>query len=168
MRRGIGFIFALVFLFSLCGCRNNTIENPQSFYYLRKSPSFGTYDSVIAAEVVDGTDFTTISKFLHFYLRGPKDSTLKLPFPPGTYLLDTKLKGDLLTITLSDSFAASTGVSLSLACCALAKTAMDFSGVTTVEIRTASSLLDGEESIKIQRSDLVLYDNCTIPSVNTE
>lgn len=168
MKRGICFLLILTMILSLCGCRRNNIENPISFYYLRKAPSFGTQDSVIAAEIVDGGEFSTVSKVLHFYLRGPKDATLKMPFPPGTYLLDAKIAGDQLKITLSDSFAAHTGVSLSLACCVLAKTAMEYADVLSVEIRTNSALLDGEESIIIHYNDLVLYDSCDMAESDAE
>ena len=168
MKRRICCFLILSLLLSFCGCRSSNIENPISFYYLRKAPSFGSYDSIIAQEIVDGNEFTTIAKVLHFYLRGPEDPTLKTPFPPGTYLLDAKTSGDTLTVTLSDSFATLTGVSLSLACCAIAKTAMDFSGVLSVEIRTNSARLDGEESIVIRHTDLILYDSFDIADSNAD
>lgn len=168
MKRSICCFLILSLLLSFCGCRSSNIENPISFYYLRKAPSFGSYDSIIAPEIVDGDEFTTIAKVLHFYLRGPDDPTLKTPFPPGTYLLDVKAAGDGLTVTLSDSFASLTGVSLSLACCAIAKTAMEYSGVDSVEIRTDSAPLDGEESIIIRHADLVLYDSYDVADNNAE
>ena len=168
MKRSICFLLILTILFSLSACNNQTIKNPLSFYFIQRNYSFGMSDSVIAAEIIDSTEFTNISKVLHFYLRGPEDPSLKTPFPPGTYLLDAKTTDNRLIVTLSDSFAKLTGISLTLACCALAKTAISFSGVESVEIQTVSALLDGEKSITINQSDLIFYDSCPTPVGNAE
>ena len=82
MKRSICFLLILTILCSLCACNNHAIENPLSFYFIQRNYSFGMSDSVIAAEVIDGTEFTNISKVLHFYLRGPEVPSLKTPFPP--------------------------------------------------------------------------------------
>ncbi len=168
MKRIVCFFLIFALLLPLCACRRNTIENPLPFYFLRRDYAFGAHSEVIAPELVDRNEFSSISKVLHFYLRGPSDSSLKTPFPPGTYLLDAKITGNTLVVTLSDSFAKLTGISLTLACCALAKTAIEFSGVTSVEIRTISALLDGESSITVSLSDLVLYDSCPAPAAEAE
>ena len=168
MKRIVCFFLIFALLLPLCACNRNTIENPLPFYYLRREYAYGTQSEVIAYELVDRSEFSSISKVLHFYLRGPNDSSLKTPFPPGTYLLDAKINEDTLVVTLSDSFAKLTGISLTLACCALAKTAIEFSGVSSVKIRTTSALLDGESSVTVRLSDLILYDHCPAPVAGAE
>ena len=155
MRRYLCILLVLSILFSLFGCRSNDFENPIVFYYLRKTDTFDSDDSVIAHEIVEGSRYSHISLVLSAYFQGPQDSTLESPFPAGTYLLNTQKADDILTITLSREFASLSGVSLSLACCALAKTVMEYTGVSAVQIQTLSTLLDGDASIVIRESDRV-------------
>ena len=159
MKRFLSILLTFFLIFSFFGCKSNTIEEPVSFYYLRKNITFNAEDSVIGYEIADGSQFTHVSKMLAAYLKGPKDQNLTSPFPAGTYLLNTEKIDDLLIVTLSDNFAALTGISLSIACCALTKTIVEYTGVEAVEIQTVFGLLDGEKSVIIYADDIVLYDS---------
>ena len=162
MKRFLCVLLVLVLLLPVAACTDNNIEHPISFYYLRRANSFGAPDSVIAPEIVEGAQFSHIAPMLRSYLMGPRDLTLGSPFPKGTYLLDVDIGTDAISITLSDSFASLTGIELILACCALAKTVAEFSGFDTIEIQTASELLDGDTSLIIHASDMILYDDYSI------
>lgn len=162
MKRFLCFLLVLLFLFPVSGCKNNTIEKPFNFYYLRKNYTYGSDDGVISAEIVDATDFFNLARMLAVYFRGPNDQNLVSPFPAGTYLLNTEKNGDLLTITLSDNFATLTGISLSIACCAIAKTVSEYTDVEAVEIQTVFSLLDGEKSIRVDIDGIVLQDEYVV------
>ena len=161
MKRFLCMLLVMMMLLPLLGCTDKKIDEPISFYYQRRSYSLDSKDSVIVPEIVDGSRYSNISLVLGSYFRGPSDPTLESPFPAGTYLLDTAINDDLLVITLSDNFAILTGIDLSLACCALAKTAMDYSGVNAVQIRAVTALLDGDTSITVHAEDIILYDSYT-------
>ena len=168
MKRYICYLLVLSIILSFCACTSKEIDNPIPFYYLRKNFSFGSEDSMIAPEIVDGTQFSSLSFTLSAYLRGPSDLALKSPFPAGTFLLGTDVQNNTLVITLSDNFASLTGVELTVACCALAKTAIAFTDVECVKIKAVTALLDGDASITIQESDIVLYDDYSAATDNTE
>lgn len=159
MKHVIITLLVLALLLSCGGCKSQKIDDPVSFYYLRRSYDFGSTDSILTAETKDASQYPSLSMMLGAYLRGPSDLTLATPFPVGTYLLDLKTENDCLYIVLSDNFASHTGIDLSLACCALAKTAMDFSGVTSVQIRAVTALLDGESSITVTADMILLHDS---------
>lgn len=169
MKRFLCILLVLSFLLPAMGCRSEKIDTPVSFYYLRKSYAFGDADSILAAEIKDASQYPSTSAMLGAYLRGPGELTLEPPFPAGTYLLDLKEENGCLFITLSDNFASHTGIALSLACCALAKTAMEFSGAETVQIRAVTALLDGESSITVTADAIVLHDSYEVsPTGGTE
>lgn len=159
MKRLLCIVIVLSFMLPFFGCKSNTIESPLPLYFLRKSQHFGSEDSIFFPEIVDSTQFASLSSMLRFYLQGPIDSTLKSPFPKNIYLVEVEISEDILIITLSDSLATLTGVDLSLACCALAKTTYAFNGIETVQIQARSALLDGEASITIHIGDIVLFDD---------
>lgn len=167
MKRFLCIFLILSIVFPCFGCTDKKIDEPATFYYLRRSNSFNSEDSIIAPETVDGSRFSNISLMLSSYFRGPSDLALESPFPAGTYLLDTALSSDLLVVTLSDNFALLNGIDLSLACCALAKTAMEYTGVEEVQIKAVTALLDGETSITIDTRDIVLYDTYALTATDS-
>ena len=162
MKRFLCILLLFALLLPVTACTDKNIERPISYYYLRRTNSFGTPDSMIAPEIVEGALFSHIAPMLRSYLMGPRDLTLSSPFPKGTYLMNVDIGTDTISITLTDSFASLTGIELTLACCALAKTVTEFSGIDTVQIQTASELLDGDTSIIIHAGDIILYDDYSI------
>ena len=161
MKRSLCILLVLLMLVPILGCRNDEIENPLAFYYLRKDDNFGSDDSVIASEIVDGTRYKQLQIMLGAYFQGPQDPNLASPFPTGMYLLNAQVHENFAVVTLSREFASLTGISLSLASCALAKTIMEYTGVETVQIQTLATPLDGESSITIHESDILLIDSFT-------
>ena len=166
MKRYFCIFLILMMLFPILGCRSNDFENPLTFYYLRKDDNFGSDDSVIASEVIDGSKYTQLQIVLAAYFHGPQDPALTSPFPSGVYLLNAQVHDDFVVVTLSREFATLTGVSLSLASCALAKTIMDFTGAEAVQIQTLATPLDGEASITIHESDILLFDSFTVDATD--
>ena len=160
MKRPICLLLVLTVLLSMSACRNNTsIQDPVMLYYLAKENVADSDGNVLAYEIISGVHSSHVSMLLPAYLQGPLDPALESPFPTGTHLLNLQISDDLLVVTLSQEFSVLTGISLSLACCALAKTVMEFSGVKTVQIQTLSGTLDGDDYIIIHEEDILFYDN---------
>ena len=167
MKPAISMLLVLVLLVSCVGCKSQKIDDPVSFYYLRRSYNFGSSDSILAAEIKDASQYSTLSVMIGAYLRGPSDLTLASPFPAGTYLLNLKEENGCLYITLSDNFASITGIDLTLACCALAKTAMEFSDAESVQIEAITALLDGDSFINVTADSIFLHDSYEDFTTNT-
>lgn len=161
-------LFAIILLFlmlpCLCACAQEKILFPVTFHYLRAplpngEISHGAPDSVIVPEIREGDghqeDFTFL---LDIYLLGPLESTCRSPFPVGTRLEEFTLENGAASIVLSDDFGELTGIDLTLACGCLTMTVMDLTGAETVTILTEDTLLDGKESITMDRSNIILID----------
>lgn len=167
MKRYLSVFLLIISMLSLFACSRQTIDNPVTFYYMRKDFTYSASDDVVAREVRDGAHLTDIRYLLTAYLDGPEDQSLDSPYPSGTKFVNAAKSEHALIITLSNEFASLTGVKLTLACCCLAKTVMDFTGETTIQIQTESGTLDGEASIMVRPDTIVLYDTI-LPSIEEQ
>lgn len=167
MKRVLSFLLIPILLLTLWGCSGNDIE-PAHFYYIRKNFDYNSTDGVFVPKTTDSAQYITLNAFISEYLRGPDSTNLVSPFPSGTSLVNLDENGETLVVTLSDSFAALTGIELSLACCAFAKTAIEFSGASVVEISALSEMLDGVKTITITAEDIILFDHVQTPSLEKD
>ena len=158
MKRCLAALLLIISLFFLFACSSENIDTPVSFYYTRKDFTYSSLDDVVVQEVRDGTHITDLRDLLTLYLNGPQEQYLESPYPSGTKLISSAKAENALIITLSNEFASLTGIKLTLACCCLAKTVMDFSAETAIQIQTESGSLDGESSLIIYPDTMVLFD----------
>lgn len=169
MKRIVAAVLLLLLLPVLCACApDKEIVSPVSFHYLRTpQPNgeihHGSADSVITAEIRESADHAKdYSYLLDIYLLGPLDANCRTPYPVGTFLEEFTLENGIAHITLSDNFGSLTGIDLTLACGCLTLTVMDLTGADTVIIRAEGTMLDGRESVTMDRSSIILTDN-TVP-----
>ena len=163
MKRLLSFFSILILLLTLWSCSGTDIETAH-FYYVRKNFDYSSTDGVFVPQATDAAQYITLNAFISEYLRGPDGPNLISPFPSGTLLVDIDKSKETLVVTLSDKFASLTGIELSLACCAFAKTAMEFTGVSVVEISALSEMLDGVKTITITSEDIIVFDHAQTAS----
>lgn len=136
----------------LAGCHSSPSESQGStFYYIRSETVYDS-DSILVPE--ERTFQGSLQGLLVQYLSGPFDKNLQSPFPGGTELADCSVTATQANIILSDHASSLTGMDLTVACCALAKTCFSNSDVLTVNISTQSTLLDGQEVISFTENML--------------
>ena len=158
MKECLSILLVIINLFSLTSCSGESIESPVFFYYMQKEFTYYSHDDVIGYEIREGNQIKDIRNLLSTYLQGPESQTLDSPFPTGTQFINAAKGEHALVLTLSDEFAALTGIELTLACCCLAKTVMNYTGETAVQIQVESDLLDGESSIVMDSDSVILFD----------
>ncbi|MBE6976714.1 MAG: hypothetical protein E7439_05935 [Ruminococcaceae bacterium] len=155
----------LAALLILPGCQGNTPEfiNPVTFYYPKNDVSYFASDSVISREIREAGELREdVPQLLSMYLQGPEGDTLKKPFPQAVFLRSFEITGSTANIVLSDTAARSSGLELTTACACLTATVCDLTGVSTVVIRAESKLLDGNKTITMNLSDILLLDDSLV------
>lgn len=166
MKRVLCFFLCVVLLLPLYGCNGEDVKAPADFYYLQKEYTFGSENSVISAEVRETSGFWTLKLLLAEYLRGPRDPNLLSPFPPGTYVVDILQEDTEITVTMSDSISNLTGIDLTLACSALAKTLIGLTGAEQVQIQAITATIGGERCIILTEEMLTFLDLYQADSTN--
>ncbi len=168
MKRMIAIALLFLALPCLCACsQEKDLVYPISYHYLRAplpngQIEHGSADSLIGTEIREGDGYQqNPSLLLDVYLHGPLDRNFRTPFPVGTALRQLTVQDAKATVVLSQQFANLTGVDLSLACGCLTLTVMDLTGAESVTIISHGALLDGKESITMDRTNLILVDNTT-------
>ena len=160
MKKRISLILCIVLLLSLalCGCSDR--ETPGQFYYRRVKPAYGVEDGIIAPEartLPQGED--AIAEILRSYFDGPKSRNLEVPFPRSTNVISWGIDENVLTLNLSESCAALSGVDLTVACSCICRTFLEILPVDQVCIQVMRQTLNGQPSITMSREDLNLVDN---------
>ena len=172
MKRAIAVLLVLFMFTGLCACtQEKDIVYPIAYHYLRVPQAngeiaHGSADSLIGSEVREGDGYQdNLTLLLDVYLHGPLDKDFRSPFPVGTALRSLNLQDQTAAVMISSHLATLTGVDLTVACGCLALTVMDLTGASTVIITAENALLDGKESVTMDRNNLVLIDN-TNPEFN--
>jgi len=166
MKRILCLFLSLSIIFIMFGCQNNDKGIAKTFYYPRNDFGYNKqedkfYGSAIQAELRRDIPYQSIIQLLGEYLKGPLDPSLYNPFPTDLTLTDMTIQGEVLYVTVSDHLANLRDIPLMLACACLSKTAMSVTGTTTVCIRCAFSLLNGENYI-IMTADSLIFDDPVI------
>ena len=166
MKRLFTILLLFLMLPCLCACaKEEKLINPVAYHYLRAPQangeiSHGSADSIIAAEIREGDGYQeNYNYLLDIYLLGPLDRDYRSPYPVGTSMKDFQLDGTTARILLSDDFGKLSGIDLTLACGCLTLTIMDLTGADTVTVMAEDTLLDGRESITMNRSNMILTDD---------
>ncbi len=159
MKRLFAFALVLCLLFSMIGCRHKRDEAARiAFYYCVVQPAYSTGSTAISAEYRGGIEDVPLAQTLGLYLDGPLSADLRSPFPHGLRLLEAKLSGSTVHLTVSQELAELTGLELTMACGCLALTTMALTEAQQVEISAEAGLLDGQRSIIIDQNSLLLLD----------
>ena len=166
MKRLIAIALLLLMLPGLWACaQEKELVYPIAYHYLRAplpngQIAHGSADSLIGTELREGDGYQQDpSWLLDLYLHGPLDRSYRTPFPVGTSLRQLIVEDSGATVVLSRQFAKLTGADLSLACGCLTLTVMDLTGAESVTILVEGALLDGKESITMDKTNLILVDN---------
>ncbi len=171
MKRLTALLLLVFMLPCLFACAREEITYPVAYHYLRAPEpngeiDHGSADSVIAPEIREGDGHQgDYNYFLDIYLLGPLDRDFRSPYPVGTSLKGFTWEDGAATVLLSDHFGSLSGIDLTLACGCLTLTVMDLTGADTVTITAEDTLLDGKESVTMDRGNLFLTDDTT-PETN--
>lgn len=163
MKKLLCILLALCLL-PLLGCvqPEDPIENPVFFYYRQKALTYDNENSVITKELRDaGRRTDDISYLLEQYLQGPESETLLATFPRGSQVSFQVLENTAV-IVVNDKFATLTGIDLSLACACLTLTVCELTGTEHTLIQGQDVLLDGNQSIYMSKSSILLLDSSNI------
>lgn len=162
MKRSLMIILILSLAAALWGCTGDQEEilDPVHFYYPKTDISFNTDDGVIGAETREASGCRENPTYLiSVYLQGPQSEDFRRIYPAGTRLLSLKIVNNEARLLLSDSIAQLTGVDLTLACACLTVTAMELTGAQSVRIQAVNETLNGQDSITMDGSTLLLLDD---------
>ena len=149
-------ISGLICLLLLCGCgrRGKPLFDPVYLYYPRVEFGYGSADSAITWEAMDGTGHTEdYSYLLAEYFAGPIDEGLYNPFPEGTTLVHAELEPEAFFIQLSPEALELPEHRFALGCSCLSMTCFELTDVPAVTIAC------GDRSLTIRREGMLLLDD---------
>lgn len=147
----------LLLLFLFAGCAEEA-TGEYCFYYPRVVYTQNSADSVISFEYRDIPECESAADYLNYYLSGPADPALRNPFPPGLCVLDVRVVGKKVHVTVSDHLASLMGSETILACVSLGKTAAAFVGVDAAQVECQTAKLNGKRYILIDEENLQYLD----------
>ena len=143
-------------LLLLCGCgrKGKPLFDPVYLYYPRTEYDYGSADSAITWEAMDGTGHMDDFEFLlSEYFAGPIDEGLVNPFPVGTTLLSARLKEDDFLLEVSAEALTLPEYQFTLGCSCLSMTCFELAQAETVTVSC------GEKSLTIRRNGMLLADD---------
>ena len=153
MKRFICFMLAALIAL-LSGCSRQQTESQSLYYYCREEYSYGTEDAIIASELRDISGHEgDLQYLLSMYLLGPRDETMRSPFPSRTKLLTVRYKENTVVLEISDCSKLLTEAEFSLACACLALTCLELTDMEYVTI------VSSDQRITLNHDDLLLFDN---------
>lgn len=156
MKKRLALTLLCLLLLSGCGRKGKPLFEPVYFYYPRVEFDYGSADSAITWEAMDGTghmdDFTYL---LEEYFAGPVDEGLYNPFPQGTALLRAEQTPEGFFLELTQEALQLPGHQFSLGCSCLSMTCFELTDVPAVTVSC------GEKSLTIHRGEMLLFDDYT-------
>ena len=160
MRRLLALLLICAMLLSICSCAaSDERTNPITFYYKRADVAYGEDSGVLYGLDVDLEDpDIPMSWLISQYFEGPDETYLESPFPPGTHLVQYSWIDELLTLTLSNEFAALTGLDATIAMACLTKTLTQIQGVEELCVLTEDGSFSWMNNASLTDETFVLYD----------
>lgn len=162
MKRVVCAFISACFLICLCACTQNTanVKEPFNLYYRANNTQYEKLNTIIAVEVRDAYGHSGDYHYLmQEYLNGPISESCTSPFPSGTVLEELNIVSNKAQIVLSEQFAALTGSDLMIACACISRTISELTDVQSVQISTVNNMLNGHDSITINRDTFNFMDN---------
>lgn len=153
----------LIFISLMAGCMGNESGDSISFYYPRADYGYNShesifFDSAIMQEARTDIPYQSPSQVIGIYLKGPEGTELANPFPEGTTLKAISIYQGTLKISVSDHLSELTGIDLVIACACLARTGMELTDTTSVQILCENTLLDGKKSVTFDLNTVIFED----------
>ena len=164
MKKVFLILLCLACFITLAGCKKEaSYVEPIHFYYVSTEPSYEVQSTAIASEVREGKAVATLEDAFILYLQGPESEGLRSPFPAGLQLVSSETEGNTLILTFSWHLSKLSGLDLTIACCCIARTCMEFADVENVTIQASDSLLGGERSLTFHAENMLLLDQAQQP-----
>lgn len=156
------FSLLLILLLIFPGC-SQSVSNTAStitFYYVHNELEFGSENGVMKATVREYAGheddyFDIISQ----YLNGPTSYDCISPFPAGTMLEELNWDQNRVQVVLTPHITTLSGSDLIIACACLTRTIAEITGINTVQIRSSSGLLNGEEILTLTAESFLYCDD---------
>lgn len=152
-----------LFLLFACSRPESTFTEPVYFYYPRLEVNFEGLDGVIAYEIREGKDFSSVEEFLESYLQGPESYILYSPFPVTSTLIDCSFSESCIRVSLSNDFDQLVGIPFTIATSCIAKTLFSYTKLKTVEINILNIDNTIERSVTLTNDHLLLEDSYAAP-----
>ena len=160
MKRFLAILLCLCLLLPLLGCQTEELQSPGTFYYYRVETAYSGTDGVIAPEVRELSGIREdLGAILALYCQGPQSKDLEVPIPQGTPVPGYALEDGVLTLQFDTSFAALTGIELTVAAGCFARTFLPLTGAQTLVLTADGALLDGQSALTVTLGDLDLRDD---------
>lgn len=160
-------LMILLLLFPLlAACAGEKVtDGGTELWYLRSTYHYGTEASMFACEYTETVVTDPISA-LTSYFKGPRDHTLRNPFPENTALVRYETRDGTAAVTVSDAFAQGSPADIQCAAVCLAKTVAGISQCDTVSIYLESepkNLYMCLSAADFSTTDNVITDVVTTP-----
>lgn len=156
MKKKLTLVLLCLLLLSGCGRKGKPLFEPVYLYYPRVEFDYGSADSAITWEAMDGTGhMDDYFYLLAEYFEGPIDEGLYNPFPPGTELLSTELTEEGFLLKLTEEALALPEHRFALGCSCLSMTCFELTEAQAVTIHC------GEKSLTNHREEMLLFDDYT-------
>lgn len=154
MKKILALVLLCLLLLSGCGRKGKPLFDPVYLYYPRAEYDYGSADSVITWEAMDGTGhMDDYFYLLSEYFAGPIDEGFVNPFPPGTGLLAAELTPEGFLLELTEEALTLPEHRFALGCSCLSMTCFELTEVPAVTVRC------GGKSLTIHREEMLLADN---------
>ena len=137
-------------------------EQHTLYYLAAEDASYHGDQGALACEMRTLHDIDDPKQVLLQYLAGPESSETCSPFPVQLELLDVKLEDGLLTIRVSDHWAAMSPVERTLAEACMVLTMTGFPEIEQLCIQTSAETPNQQADSCLQAEDYLLYDDAVI------
>lgn len=157
MKRFLSIFILCLVLLSGCGPQVQPAE-PGNFYYLRSEFQYHEAYGAIAPEVRETCNCGDLTQLVSTFISGPQSDDLKSPFPLGTRVIRVTNAADMIYVEMNAVYATLTGYELTVANACLAKTLLDCTGASSVQISAENATLGGAPHITLTADSLLLWD----------
>ncbi len=161
MKKFIAIFLVILLVQSLFGCTRNSdnYEVPANFYYIQAQDTLDLSESMLRSEVRETKPYgTQLEELLNEYFKGPITDACSSPFPTELSVVSLEQRDDTLSLTLSNSFAQTDALDLTVAATCIALTIFELTSCNLLELRTEGKLANGKEFITVSRDLLYLSD----------
>lgn len=163
MKRRIAALLCIAILLTMAGCGEKPekeIQAPYTYYYIASEIGYSGDEGVIRGELRETAGHQdSLEWILEDYLKGPVSENLISPFPKNTRMVSLQVQENEALLQMNEAFGSLSGVELSLAAGCIARTCFQMDEIQKVSISASSGLLDGKQSISLNREDILLKDS---------
>ena len=161
MKRLWGLVLCAALVCGICGSAmmESREDSAYKLYFLEGDLRRSAGGDIYRTEDVwleDGTPLETAEGLMTALLQGPADESLQSPIPAGTRLLSLELQGTRAVVDLTMTYAALSGVALTLADYAVALTLTQLPEIVSVQITVRGQELAYREKQVLTARDVRL------------